>query len=161
MTATGTATETQAAPKGAQSLGTVFEDYRAKVRGGDVGALPALAGVIVLVLVFTVLSGTKFTNAFNFANLVLQGSAYAVFAMGLVFVLLLGEIDLSAGYTGGVAAAVVGKLMTDHGVNWHSWRALRAVHSSDSPSGSWSPSSASHPSWSPWPGSSPSKGSCC
>ena len=118
MTATGTATETQAAPKGAQSLGTVFEDYRAKVRGGDVGALPALAGVIVLVLVFTVLSGTKFTNAFNFANLVLQGSAYAVFAMGLVFVLLLGEIDLSAGYTGGVAAAVVGKLMTDHGVNW-------------------------------------------
>jgi D-xylose transport system permease protein len=96
----------------------VFEDYRAKIRGGDVGALPALAGVVVLVLVFTVLSGTKFTNAFNFANLVLQGSAYAVFAMGLVFVLLLGEIDLSAGYTGGVGAAVVGKLILDQNFNW-------------------------------------------
>jgi D-xylose transport system permease protein len=38
--------------------------------------------------------------------------------MGLVFVLLLGEIDLSAGYTGGVCAGVVGKLSTDHNVNW-------------------------------------------
>jgi D-xylose transport system permease protein len=119
MSATETSTtETEVAPTRRQSLGTVFEDYRARVRGGDVGALPALAGVIALVLVFTVTSGTKFTNAFNFSNLILQGSAIAVFAMGLVFVLLLGEIDLSAGYTGGVAAAVVGKLMTDHGVNW-------------------------------------------
>jgi len=63
------------------------------------------------------MSGSKFTNAFNFSNLILQGSAISVFAMGLVFVLLLGEIDLSAGYTGGVAAAVVGKVMI-HGTNW-------------------------------------------
>jgi D-xylose transport system permease protein len=101
-----------------QSLGEVMSDYRARLKGGDVGALPALAGVIVLVLVFTFMSGTKFTNAFNFSNLILQGSATAVFAMGLVFVLLLGEIDLSAGYTGGVTAGIVGKLMNDHGVNW-------------------------------------------
>src|SRR3954468_18442251 len=101
-----------------QSLKGTFDDYVVRLRGGDVGALPAIAGLIVLVLVFTFLSGSAFTNAFNFANLILQGSAIAVFAMGLVFVLLLGEIDLSAGYTGGVAAAVVGKLMTDHGVNW-------------------------------------------
>ena len=101
-----------------QSLGAVFDDYRSRVRGGEVGALPAIAGVVVLVVVFTAMSGTKFTNAFNFSNLILQGSAIAVFAMGLVFVLLLGEIDLSAGYTGGVAAAVVGKLMTEQDVNW-------------------------------------------
>ena len=118
MTTTETATETKAAQKGPQSLGAVFDDYRARVRGGEVGALPALAGAIVLVLVFTVMSGTKFTNAFNFSNLILQTSAIAVFAMGLVFVLLLGEIDLSAGYTGGVAAAIVGKLMNDQGLNW-------------------------------------------
>jgi D-xylose transport system permease protein len=99
-------------------LGDVFQDYRARIRGGDVGALPALAGVIVLALVFTALSGTDFTKSYNFANLILQGSAYAVFAMGLVFALLLGEIDLSAGYTGGVTAGVVGKLMNDHGFNW-------------------------------------------
>jgi D-xylose transport system permease protein len=101
-----------------QSLGTVFHDYRARVRGGEVGALPAAAGAVVLIVVFTIMSGDKFTNAFNFSNLILQGSAIAVFAMGLVFVLLLGEIDLSAGYTGGVGAAVVGKLMNDQGMNW-------------------------------------------
>ncbi|MGY2873731.1 D-xylose transport system permease protein [Marmoricola sp. URHA0025 HA25] len=112
------ATETEVVTTRRQSLGTVFADYRARVRGGDVGALPALAGVVVLALVFTVLSGDDFTNAYNFSNLILQGSAITVFAMGLVFVLLLGEIDLSAGYTGGVAAAFVGKLMNDHGFNW-------------------------------------------
>src|SRR3954454_8380994 len=101
-----------------QSLKGTFDDYIVRLRGGDVGALPAIAGLIVLVLVFTFLSGSAFTNAFNFANLILQGSAIAVFAMGLVFVLLLGEIDLSAGYTGGVTAAVVGILMTNHGWPW-------------------------------------------
>jgi D-xylose transport system permease protein len=112
------ATETKVVTTERQSLKAVFDDYRARVRGGDVGALPALAGVVVLAAVFTILSGNDFTNAYNFANLILQGSAIAVFAMGLVFVLLLGEIDLSAGYTGGVCAAFVGKLMNDHGFNW-------------------------------------------
>jgi D-xylose transport system permease protein len=113
-----TGTDTRVAPAQHQSLGAVFHDYRSRLRGGDVGALPAVLGAFVLVIVFTAMSGTKFTGAFNFSNLILQGSAIAVFAMGLVFVLLLGEIDLSAGYTGGVAAAVVGNLMTDHGTNW-------------------------------------------
>jgi D-xylose transport system permease protein len=105
-------------PQQTQSLKGAFDDYIVRVRGGEVGALPALGGLAALVLVFTFLSGSKFTNAFNFTNLILQGSAIAVIAMGLVFVLLLGEIDLSAGYTGGVCAGVVGKLSTDHGVNW-------------------------------------------
>lgn len=117
MSATET-TDAKATPTGPQSLGAFFHDYRSRVRGGDVGALPAVAGVIVLVAVFTVMSGTKFTNSFNFSNLILQGSAIAVFAMGLVFVLLLGEIDLSAGYTGGVCAAIVAKLMYDQDLNW-------------------------------------------
>lgn len=117
MSATGT-TDTKATPTGPQSLGAFFHEYRSRVRGGDVGALPAVAGVIVLVAVFTMMSGTKFTNSFNFSNLILQGSAIAVFAMGLVFVLLLGEIDLSAGYTGGVCAAIVAKLMYDQDLNW-------------------------------------------
>ena len=113
---TDTATEDQSATR--QSLKGTFDDYLVRIRGGDVGALPAVAGLVVLVIVFTILSGTKFTNAFNFSNLILQGSAIAVFAMGLVFVLLLGEIDLSAGYTGGVTAGVLGILMTNHGWPW-------------------------------------------
>jgi D-xylose transport system permease protein len=113
---TDTATEDQSATR--QSLKGTFDDYVVRIRGGDVGALPAVAGLVVLVIVFTILSGSKFTNAFNFSNLILQGSAIAVFAMGLVFVLLLGEIDLSAGYTGGVTAGVLGILMTNHGWPW-------------------------------------------
>ena len=105
-------------PAAPQSLSAAWHDYVVRVRGGEVGSLPALGGLVVLVIVFTILSGSKFTNAFNFSNLILQGSAIAVIAMGLVFVLLLGEIDLSAGYTGGVCAGVVGKLATDHDVNW-------------------------------------------
>jgi D-xylose transport system permease protein len=95
-----------------------FDDYVTRVKGGDVGALPAMAGLIVLVIVFSILTGSKFTNAFNFSNLILQGSAIATFAMGLVFVLLIGEIDLSAGYAGGVTAGIVGLLMTDHTWPW-------------------------------------------
>jgi len=112
------ATTSEEQPEARQSLKGTFDDYIVRLRGGDVGALPALAGLLVLVIVFTVLSGKHFTNAFNFSNLILQGSAVAVFAMGLVFVLLLGEIDLSAGYTGGVTAAVVGIVMTNHGWPW-------------------------------------------
>jgi D-xylose transport system permease protein len=113
---TDTLTEDQSATR--QTLKGTFDDYVVRIRGGDVGALPAIAGLIALVIVFTVLSGSKFTNAFNFSNLILQGSAIAVFAMGLVFVLLLGEIDLSAGYAGGVTAGVLGILMTNHGWPW-------------------------------------------
>jgi D-xylose transport system permease protein len=100
------------------------QDYITRVKGGDVGALPATIGLIVLVIVFTALTGSKFTNDFNFSNLILQTSAIATFGMGLVFVLLIGEIDLSAGYTGGVTAGALGLLMTDH--NW-AWAPALAV----------------------------------
>jgi D-xylose transport system permease protein len=100
------------------TLASAFRDYIAKIRGGDVGALPAILGLIALVLVFTALRPGTFTNAFNFANLINQGAAVIVIAMGLVFVLLLGEIDLSAGFTAGTAAAVSGIVLTNWGWPW-------------------------------------------
>ena len=57
----------------------------------------------MLVVVFSILRPATFTNSFNFANLINQSAGVIVIAMGLVFVLLLGEIDLSAGYTAGTA----------------------------------------------------------
>jgi D-xylose transport system permease protein len=99
-------------------LGAALSEWVAKVRGGDVGSLPAVLGLVVLVLVFSVLRPGTFTNAFNFANLIHQSAAVIVIAMGLVFVLLLGEIDLSAGYTAGTAAAVMGLTVTNHGWPW-------------------------------------------
>ncbi|MCP3797636.1 ABC transporter permease [Allokutzneria sp. A3M-2-11 16] len=80
-------------------------DYFARLSGGQLGALPALGGLVVLFTVFTVLS-PQFLTLGNIANLLTQGAGITVIGMGLVYVLLLGEIDLSAGTASGVTAAV-------------------------------------------------------
>ncbi|MEY3858970.1 MAG: hypothetical protein RL568_400 [Actinomycetota bacterium] len=93
-------------------------DYWARVKAGDIGSLPAVLGLIVLCLVFGSMSSVFLTPG-NFANLITQAAAVIVIAMGLVFVLLLGEIDLSAGYTAGVAGAVLVILITNEGQPWY------------------------------------------
>jgi D-xylose transport system permease protein len=101
----------------AATLGDAGRDYVNRVRGGDMGSLPAILGLIVLFVVFS-LANDKFLSTLNLANLITQAGSICVLAMGLVFVLLLGEIDLSAGVAGGVAAAITGLSMTDHGQPW-------------------------------------------
>lgn len=98
----------------ANTLGGIWHAYLTKVRGGDVGSLPAILGLVVLVVAFSILKPETFTKAFNFGNLIQQSSGVTILAMGLVFVLLLGEIDLAAGYTAGTAAAVTSVLLTNH-----------------------------------------------
>ncbi|MFI7371867.1 ABC transporter permease, partial [Actinoplanes sp. NPDC049668] len=95
-----------------------LHDYWGRVRGGDIGSLPAILGLIVLCLIFGIARPTFF-SALNFANLFSQGAAVTLIAMGLVFVLLLGEIDLSAGYASGVCGAVMAILLTNHGWQWY------------------------------------------
>ena len=99
-------------------FGDIVRAYVTKLRGGDLGSLPALLGLVVLVVVFAALRPGRFTDPFNVANLTNQAAAIVVLSMGLVFVLLLGEIDLAAGYTGGTAAAVTGVVMTERGWPW-------------------------------------------
>jgi D-xylose transport system permease protein len=101
-----------------ESVRGLTRAYFSRIRGGDVGSLPAVLGLVVLVVVFAVLRPQTFTNPFNFANLINQSAAVMVIAMGLVFVLLLGEIDLSAGFTAGTAACVAGIVLTRHGLSW-------------------------------------------
>ena len=60
------------------------------------GSLPAVAGLVVLVILFSAIQPT-FRGLYNFGNMLTEGSGPVLLAMGLVFVLLLGEIDLSAG----------------------------------------------------------------
>jgi D-xylose transport system permease protein len=100
------------------TIQTIARDYITKLRGGDLGSLPAVLGLVVLFLVFTALRPERFPSQFNVANLTNQAAAIIVLSMGLVFVLLLGEIDLSAGYIGGTAAAVTGVVMTEHNWPW-------------------------------------------
>jgi D-xylose transport system permease protein len=99
-------------------FGDIVRAYVTKLRGGDLGSLPAILGLVVLVIVFAALRPGRFTDPFNVANLTNQAAAIVVLSMGLVFVLLLGEIDLAAGYTGGTAAAVTGVVMTERGWPW-------------------------------------------
>jgi D-xylose transport system permease protein len=74
-------------------------------------------GLVVLCTTFAVLR-PAFLTAGNFANLFTQGAAVTLIAMGLVFVLLLGEIDLSAGFASGVCAAVLAVMLSDIGAPW-------------------------------------------
>jgi D-xylose transport system permease protein len=92
-------------------------DYFGRVRGGDLGSLPAVLGLVLLCLIFAFTTDT-FTSTRNIANLFNQGASGIFIAMGLVFVLLLGEIDLSAGYASGVAGAVMAVFLTNHGLAW-------------------------------------------
>jgi D-xylose transport system permease protein len=95
-----------------------LHDYWGRVRGGDLGSLPAVLGLIVLALIFSVARDT-FVSPLNFANLFTQSAQVIFIAMGLVFVLLLGEIDLSAGFASGVCGAVMAILLTNHGWDWY------------------------------------------
>jgi D-xylose transport system permease protein len=91
--------------------------YVGRLRGGDMGSLPALLGLIVLFVVFSGLHD-RFLTTYNMANLVVQAAAICVLAMGLVFVLLIGEIDLSAGVAGGAAATITALAIIDNGWPW-------------------------------------------
>ena len=75
------------------TLKSAASDYWARVKSGDIGSLPAVLGLIALCGVFTGMSDV-FLTAGNFANLLTQAASVIVIAMGLIFVLLLGEIDL-------------------------------------------------------------------
>jgi D-xylose transport system permease protein len=94
------------------------QEYVDRLRGGDMGALPAILGLVVLVAVFTALRPQFFPSVGNIANLTTQAAAICVLAMGLVPVLLLGEIDLSAGVAGGAAACVMAILINSRGWGW-------------------------------------------
>ena len=97
--------------------------YLQRVRGGDMGSLPAVLGLVVLFIVFG-LANERFLSALNLANLVTQAGSICVLAMGLVFVLLLGDIDLSAGVAGGVSACAMALVITNEGWPW--WAAVLA-----------------------------------
>jgi D-xylose transport system permease protein len=107
--------------EGLAALGVYLRGYLARVRGGELGSVPAMIGLIVITIVFAVVH-QGFLSAYNIEALVIQAAPIIVMAMGLIFVLLLGEIDLSAGTTGGLCSAIMAVLMLRHGASW--WLAL-------------------------------------
>src|SRR3954471_12874423 len=104
-----TATSAPTATTGAYGRGWVDN-----ARGGELGSLPIIVGLLIIAIVFQV-QNDRFLTAGNFVNLMVQGAAYALVAMGIVFVLLLGEIDLSVGYVSGVAGVLTALLLLPDG----------------------------------------------
>jgi D-xylose transport system permease protein len=79
------------------------------LRSGDLGSAPIIVGIVIITLFFYFKSST-YVGASNFNNLIVQMAGVAIIAYGVVFVLLLGEIDLSIGSVSGVAAVVGAEL---------------------------------------------------
>ncbi|WP_425836805.1 sugar ABC transporter permease [Microbacterium sp. PA5] len=83
-----------------------LESFGTRIRGGDLGALPVIAGLAVIWGVFQTLNPV-FLSSTNLVNLTMQCASIGTIALGIVVVLLLGEIDLSVGSVSGMAAAIL------------------------------------------------------
>lgn len=106
----------------ASSLPEYFRAAFARIRGGESGVLPVLAGLLVISILFQSLN-KNFLTPGNMVNLLIQGSVFMLLAMGQVFVLLLGEIDLSIGYVGGVGGVIMAELVQES-AGWPWWAAI-------------------------------------
>jgi D-xylose transport system permease protein len=109
----------------ATSLGEYLRAWVARVRGGDSGALPVLVGMVIIAAIFEV-ANTQFLSAGNLVNLLVQGAVFMLLAMGEVFVLLLGEIDLSIGFVSGIGGIVAAELV-QRSTGWPWWAAIIAA----------------------------------
>lgn len=89
----------------AGSLGEYLRAWGKRIRSGESGMLPVVGGLILIVVIFQAQS-SKFLSAGNLANLLGQGAPYVLLGMAEVFVLLLGEIDLSIGYLAGIGGVI-------------------------------------------------------
>lgn len=101
-----------------------FSAFVSRLKSGDLGSLPVVAGLVIIWGVFQVLDDS-FLSSRNLVNLTLQSAAVGTIAIGIVLVLLLGEIDLSVGSVSGLAAAIMTVGMTNHG--WPLFAAIVAA----------------------------------
>ena len=136
------------------TFGQYVVAWAKRIRYGESGVLPVVGGLILLVIIFQV-QDSVFLSAGNLTNLLVQGSVFILLGMAEVWVLILGEIDLSIGYDAGVGAR--GHRHPGHVpsttalVAGHPRRAWLATAAIGALWGVWSPGSACPRSWSPWP----------
>ena len=102
--------EASQAESGFAALRTYAKAWRIRVKSGDLGSLPLIIGLALIIIVFG-LAEEVFITPRNFTNLLLQMAGIATIAIGVVFVLLIAEIDLSVAYVSGVAGVVMTLLL--------------------------------------------------
>jgi D-xylose transport system permease protein/D-xylose transport system ATP-binding protein len=108
-----------------QTFGDYLQSAWQKIRSGQSGVLPVVLGVILIGLIFQT-QNREFLSAGNLVNLLVQGSVFMLIGMGEVFVLLLGEIDLSLGFVAGIGGTIA-TLLVQPGVAWPWWAAIVAA----------------------------------
>ncbi|HET8536602.1 MAG TPA: sugar ABC transporter permease [Solirubrobacteraceae bacterium] len=113
-------------PREKQSLVGATRAWWVGVRAGELGALPILIGIVIIAIYFQS-RNSHFLTAGNFVNLIAQASAVIVIGMGVVFVLLLGEIDLSIGFVSGMGGVVAATLLVPDSNQWATAPALIAA----------------------------------
>lgn len=93
-----------------------WTEFKRKTKGGELGSLPVVIGLIVIWTIFQ-LKNDLFLSADNLSNISYFMAATGMLSIGLVFVLLLGEIDLSVGSVSGLASTLFAVLAVNHGMN--------------------------------------------
>ncbi len=110
---------------GEPTVGEYIQTQLMRVKSGDLGVLPIIAGLIVIAAIFGTLSPVFF-NSRNFVNLLLQMAGVLTIAIGVVFVLLIAEIDLSVAYVSGVGGVTMALLLRQEASAWPWWAAILA-----------------------------------
>jgi D-xylose transport system permease protein len=93
-----------------RTVGEHMRGWWLRVRGGDLGNLPIVIGLIAITIIFSSLN-PRFLSSVNFVNLIVQTAPIAIIAIGVTFVLIIAEVDLSVGYLSGFAAVVLARLL--------------------------------------------------
>jgi D-xylose transport system permease protein len=105
-------------PPADASLSSSLRSLVKQVRSGEVGVIPVLVGLILLALIFQT-QDSAFLSAGNLTNLLVQGAVFILLGMAEVFVLILGEIDLSTGFVAGIGAVITCELAAPpHNLPW-------------------------------------------
>jgi D-xylose transport system permease protein len=108
-----------------ETAGAYIRASLARIKGGETGVLPVVAGLLLVSVLFQSLN-SHFLTAGNLVNLLVQAAVFSLLAMGEVFALLLGEIDLSIGFVAGLSAVVMSELVKPT-VGWPWWTAILAA----------------------------------
>ena len=109
------------------SFGEYTNNWLKRVRAGDLGSLPIIIGLVAIAIIFGVLSEGIFFRPRNFVNLLLQMSGMTAIAIGIVFVLLIAEIDLSVAYVSAVGGVLMTLLLREANSDWPWWAAVAAA----------------------------------
>jgi D-xylose transport system permease protein len=97
-----------------EGVSGALRNFFDRVRSGDLGSLPVIIGLVIIWTVFQTLNPV-FLSSNNLVNLLFDCSTIGVISLGIVCILMLGEIDLSVGSVSGLASAIVGVLWVNHG----------------------------------------------